>query len=128
MSDILHFCPKCNSLFEFVQDDGKLKHRCSVCKHIEEFKSEDPTIKMTYTSSTTSRHYSRPTFATRFDSSLSKTTQLECTNDGCPTKTSFNKGIIPVVQLLNHPDINRRQQLVCVACGHTGYVGIASST
>lgn len=120
MSDsILKFCPKCDSLFNYSNNDsGKLILMCNSCGFSVE--SDDTNILRTkYVQETTSsaQSYALPTRNTRYDKCMYRTAKLECKNPECESLdvTKWDEKP-PEVLMFNQADENRIMYFFCVNC------------
>ena len=105
-----NFCPECNNILYFKEEDGELLKYCKRCgfKKVSnetiidttEYKSNDSSSIKTYNPNAI------------YDTRLGRTTHVKCINNVCPSIQSGEKQ--EVVLIKNRGDL--RSKYMCVQC------------
>jgi len=103
-----YFCPECNSLLYFKEDNNDLKIYCKQCGY--ETVSNDTVIDSTeYKKNIDVNTYNSNAI---YDNRLARTTQIPCVSNNCPNPK--DKGNPVVVLIKNKGDL--RSKYMCTVC------------
>lgn len=104
----MKFCPECNSILHYVEDEGVLKEKCRSCTYINEC---DVRIIDTMEYKQKGSLMENKTYYI-YDPTLPRTTKKECPNKDCPSRD--NKMIQEAVFYSN--DKTMKLIYICVVC------------
>lgn len=116
MSDIINFCPDCNSVYTYNKNiESKLIKECKRCGYID---SENVKMHFIKSSNKTNIYkYAVPIENTKYDQTLLRTSNIECPNPEC--SIYIVEGIFPEVLLSNKSSTDRIMTMTCVHCSHS---------
>jgi DNA-directed RNA polymerase subunit M/transcription elongation factor TFIIS len=118
MDSIVKFCPDCSSIFTYDKNiESKLILRCKRCGYID-----SDNVKMHFVKSTNYQanihEYAIPIENTKYDTTLLRTSQVECPNTECIINVKqVSDQLFPEVLLSNKASEDRIMTMTCVHCG-----------
>ena len=117
MLNIINFCPDCSTVLTYDKNEySKLILICKRCNY-----KTDKNVKMRFEKVNNEKSnivsYALPTIYTKYDSTLLKTTKIECRNPDCPTnKAELSETTMPEIILTNKSNNNRLMDFTCTRC------------
>ena len=110
---LLKFCPKCESLYDYDEEDSKLILICKTCNNTEQSTTDKP-IRTKYVHKTVNniKTYALPTTCTAYEKAMYSTSKIACPNTECTT-------LVPKVLMFNRPTEDRVMYFYCTCCKHT---------
>ena len=105
----LKFCPECESMLYYIEENAKLTEQCKNCGYKGECKDriiETSHYKMNNIQTLSSKSY------IRYDPSLPRTVHKICPNDDCPSRKDK-----VLQEAVFYPDSTTMKLIyICVAC------------